>query len=152
MEAARRSKAEEWSPARIYLVASGIFLIVIASAGFATNAVFPTDTTAVDANSEHIFGIFETNGWHNLAGMISAAVALGFAARPEWERLGALVKGYAYVAVTAGIAIWGGETFLVASNFADQILHGTLAVTGLVAGYMTRRRAAPRSSGETSGI
>ena len=139
-----------WSPARIYLVASGAFLLVLAAAGFAVNTAFPSDASRVtDAASDHIFGIFETNGWHNLAGLISGLVALTFCIRPEWARLGALVKGFGYVLVTTSIAIWGGETFLIASNAADQIVHGSLAVGGIVTGLLTppRKRSAPDGSG-----
>ena len=128
-----------WSPARVYLVASGVFLLIVAAAGFALNTAFPIGAQeARSAESDHIFGILETNGWHNLAGLISGVVALGFAARPEWARLGALLKGAFYVAVTSGIALWGGPTFWIASNAADQVVHATLAVGGLAACLLTR--------------
>jgi hypothetical protein len=135
-----RPETRPWSPARLYLVISGTFLVVVAGLGFLFDASFPTAADQVGREgSAHILGIFETNGWHNLNGVISGLLALGFATRPGWARLGALFKGWLYVAVTASIAIWGPETFLIASNAADQVLHGSLAVTGLVAGYATPR-------------
>ena len=139
--ASRSTGTAAWSPGRIYLVASGVFLLFIAASGFFFNASFPTAREDVAATSSHLWGIFETNGWHNLAGLISGLVALGFAIKPEWARAGALFKGGFYVVVTASVAIWGGETFLIAANFADQIIHGTLAVTGLVSGFLTPRAA-----------
>ena len=130
--------AAQWSPARIYLVASGMLLLLLAVAGFAINTTFPTDPSRVHPTSDHIFGILETNGWHNLAGTLSGIVALGFATRANWSRLGALVKGVFYVAVTGAIAIWGGETFWLASNAADQVVHAMLAVGGLTTAAVTR--------------
>ncbi len=139
-----------WSPARIYLVASGIFLVVSSAVGFAVDSSFPASAAEVDsAGSGHIFGIFETNGWHNLAAVISGAIALGFAARPEWARAGALLKGAMYVAVTTSIAIWGPETFKIASNAADQVVHASLAVTGLAAGLATPPRPHTTAHRET---
>lgn len=130
-----------WSPARIYLVVSGVFLVVAAAVGFSLSTAFPSSASAVaTAGHAHIFGIFETNGWHNLAALISGAISLTFAARPEWARTGALVKGTMYVAVTISIAAWGPETFLIASNAADQVVHGSLGVAGLAAWLATPAR------------
>ena len=128
------------SPARVYLVASGVFLVAAGLIGFTVNGAFPATAEAVEsAGSGHIFGIFETNGWHNLTSMISGLVALAFSIRPEWARAGAFFKGVMYVAVTVSIAIWGPETFKIASNAADQVVHGALGIAGLVAGAMTPR-------------
>ena len=133
--------AAAWSPARIYLVASGVFLVVSALLGFAVNSSFPATPDAVEsAGSGHILGIFETNGLHNLTAMISGAIALGFAVKPEWARTGAFFKGVMYVAVTVSIAVWGPETFKFASNGADQVVHGALGVAGLGAALATPRR------------
>ncbi|HEV2757574.1 MAG TPA: DUF4383 domain-containing protein [Actinomycetota bacterium] len=130
-----------WSPARVYLVASGVFLVASALIGFTVDSSFPATPDAVDsAGSGHIFGIFETNGWHNLTALISGVVALAFAVRPAWARAGAIVKGLMYVAVTVSIAIWGPETFKIASNAADQVVHAALGVTGLAAAALTPRR------------
>lgn len=134
------------SPARIYLVVSGVFLLAVAAAGFTVDRSFPFTIAEFRAQeAAHIFGILETNGWHNLAALGSGTLALGFAVRPEWARAGALSKGTLYVAVTASLAIWGEETFRVATNLADQLVHATLAVGGLVSGFLTpsSRRAGP---------
>ena len=142
-----RTRGAAWSPARVYLVASGAFLLVVAAAGFALNQNFATgpDYLAGHDATAHVFGILETNGWHTLAGLLSALVALGFALRPEWARAGALVKGVFYTGVTAGIALWGPEPFWIASNAADQVVHATLAVTGLATGLATRPQRHARS-------
>lgn len=131
------SQQSRWTPARLYLVLSGVGLLVIAAAGFIVSSSFPTAAEEVGSRSGHIFGIFETNGWHNLAGLSSGVLALGLAAKPEWARFGALLKGSIYVVVTTSIAIWGGDVFLVASNTADQVLHAALAIGGISAGLIT---------------
>lgn len=139
--AAAHAAAPAWSPARVYLVASGVFLVVAGLIGFTVNSAFPATPADVEsAGSGHIFGVFETNGWHNLSTIISGALAFAFAVRPEWARLGALVKGVMYLSVTASIAIWGPETFKIASNGADQVVHATLGVTALAAAALTPRR------------
>lgn len=80
----------DWSPARVYLVVSGVFLLVFAGAGFLVNSTFPIGTNELArAGSGHTLGIFETNGWHSLAGVISGIVALGFALKSDWARFGA---------------------------------------------------------------
>jgi hypothetical protein len=145
--AGRAPRTATWSPARVYLVAWGVFLLAAGAIGFTVNDAFPATADAVEsAGSGHIFGIFETNGWHNLTSMISGVIALAFAVRPEWARTGAFVKGVMYVTVTASIAIWGPETFKIASNAADQVVHGALGIAGLAAGAMTPRGRQPRNA------
>lgn len=142
----RPRETATWSPARVYLVASGVLLVLAAVVGFGVNSAFPATSDEVgSAGSGHILGIFETNGWHNLNAVISGAIALGFAVRPEWARTGAFFKGAMYVAVTVSIALWGPETFRIASNTADQIVHAALGVTGLAAGFATPRSDKRRS-------
>lgn len=134
------AKAGTWSPARVYLVATGLFLIGAAAAGFGVSTSFPTTAEAARAAEDaHIYGIFETNGWHNLSSGFSGVISLAFAARPRWARTGAFVKATLYALVTISIAIWGAETFLLASNAADQVVHASLAVAGLGAALATPR-------------
>jgi hypothetical protein len=135
--------ARVWPPGRIYLVASGIFLLVVGVAGLALNRSFPTSSGAVDsAGSGWLFGVLETNGWHAVAALGSAAAALGFAARAEWARLGAMVKGVFYAAVTTSLFITDPSTFLLASNAGDQFVHASLAIGGSAAALATRTGAA----------
>lgn len=125
-----------WSPARIYLVATGILLIGAGLVGFGLSTSFPSSAEAAhSADNPHIYGIFETNGWHNLTTLISGAISLSFALRPEWARTGAFVKGTLYATVTITIALWGPG--VVASNDADQVVHGSLAVAAFAAAFAT---------------
>lgn len=139
--AARTSRAT-WSPARVYLVVSGTFLVAAAVTGFGYSTSFPSSAEAVrEAHNPHIYGIFETNGWHNLSSLVSGTISLAFALRPQWARTGAFVKGTLYSVVTIAIALVGPETFLLASNGADQVVHASLAVAGLAAAAATPRPA-----------
>jgi hypothetical protein len=135
----RTQEAEPWSPARRYLVISGVFLLALAAVGFAYSRSFPTSPDAVAGGTREILGVLLTNGWHNLAGLLSGVVALGFAIRPEWARTGALVKGVFYVGVTTSLLITDARTLLLGSNWADQIIHASLAVGGLATGLATPR-------------
>ncbi len=144
----RPAAIPEWSPARLYLVVSGVFLLVVAAAGFTIERSFPLSVSEFRAQeSAHILGVLETNGWHNLAAVFSGSLALAFALRPEWARAGALFKGALYVAVTASLAIWGEETFRVATNLADQLVHASLALGGLITGVLTPRSGLDRPPG-----
>jgi hypothetical protein len=130
---------QEWSPARVYLVASGVLLLVLGVTGLALDQSFPTSPGAVDAaGSAWLFGVFQTNGWHSLAALASGAAALGFAARAEWARLGAMVKGLFYVVVTTSLFITEPSTVLLVSNIGDQIVHASLAIGGIATALATR--------------
>ena len=124
----------------MYLVATGTLLVAASAVGFAVSTSFPDTAAEVhSAGSGHIFGIFETNGWHNLSTLISGVISLSFALRPEWARTGAFVKGTLYTAVTVSIALWGPERFLIVSNTADQVVHASLGATAYLAALATRR-------------
>src|SRR5688500_13753028 len=89
-----RSESGEWTPARVYLVVTGVYLVVVGAVGFLYNASFPVGAeSAARAPSAEVFGLFETNGWHNLAGLLFGVIALLFLARPRGAALGALVVG-----------------------------------------------------------
>jgi hypothetical protein len=137
---------QQWSPARVYLVVSGVMLMFFAVAGFAVNRAFPIGAGQVEeAGTGHIFGLLETNGWHSLGGVVSAAVAFAFALKPQWSRTGALVKGVYYVVLTIVVGVWGGETFWIASNAADQVFHAAFGIGGVVTGLLSARSKIPDS-------
>jgi hypothetical protein len=145
---------ERWSPARRYLVISGVFLVILAAVGFAYSRAFPTESGAVDEGARKVFGLLLTNGWHNLAGLLSGIVALGFALRPEWARTGALLKGLFYVGVTTSLLAVDARETLLASNWADQIIHASLAIGGLATGLASpraARRSPPRTERRIDG-
>jgi hypothetical protein len=88
---ATRGGVAAWSPARVYLVTTGTLLVAAALTGFTYSTSFPTSAEAVRAADDpHVYGIFETNGWHNLSSLVSGLISLSFALRPEWARTGAV--------------------------------------------------------------
>jgi hypothetical protein len=138
--------AHDWSPARIYLVVSGIVLLVLGVAGLGLNRSFPTSPNAVDsAGSGWLSGVIQTNGWHSVAALISGGAALGFATRAQWARLGAMVKGLFYVGVTTSLFITAPSTFLLVANAGDQVVHASLAVGGIATALATRTAATRRA-------
>lgn len=143
-EATRAAPTEmpSWTPARIFLAISALWHLPLGIAGLVIDQTFPVGAhSAAHSGSEHIFGVFETNGWHSLAGVVLGVVSLLFAWRPERARGAALAIGGFHVAVVAALTLWEPETFWIASNASDQVDHAATAIGGLVSGLMTARRA-----------
>lgn len=127
-------------PARVYLLVAGLYLVVSGIVGFTLDASFPTSAHDARGQHAHIFGIFETNGWHNLAalaiGVPSLAVALLL---PRHAAVTAALAGLGNGVTFLLFLAWEAETFWVASNTADQVVHATLAVGGLVTALLDSR-------------
>lgn len=95
-------------------------------------------TETEKSHSAHIFGVFETNGWHNLAAVALAAVALSVAfGKPSWSRSAAMLIGIFHIGVTVSLILWEPSTFWLASNDADQVVHATYAVGGIASAFAT---------------
>jgi hypothetical protein len=124
-----------WSPARLYLLISGVGLIVIGAAGLVYNQSFGV---GADVHGDAVFGFLQTNGWHSLAGLLGGITALAFAAKPEWARSGAFSLGVAFVIVTIALVIWEPASFRIASNTADNVVHGLLGIGGIASAVATR--------------
>src|SRR3990172_3238791 len=91
--------ARAWSPTGLYLLVSGVWLVVVAGVvGFIYNSDFAIDTRP--GSSSDIFGILETNGWHNLAGLLGGLAALGFALKAATAHFRALSLGVVYLILT----------------------------------------------------
>lgn len=139
---ADRASARTRSPARIFLVASGVWHLTLSFAGFALNRDFTVGAGA-GLDSAHLLGFIETNGWHNLAGLLLGVTSLAFAAQPARARFGALALGWTMVGVTTLLFIVDARTLWLASNAWDQVLHAAAGIGGLVFGYATPRETAP---------
>ncbi len=133
------AETSTWSPARVFLLASAVWHLPLGIIGLAVDQTFPLDSeAAAHAGSAHLFGIFETNGWHSLAALFLGLVSVYFLMRPEASRAAALVIGVGHVGIVAALILWDPSTFLLASNWADQIVHSATAVGGIVSALMTR--------------
>lgn len=132
--------AAGWSPARIFVAVSAGYHLPLAVGGLVVDQTFPVGARAAEHGGRgHIFGVFETNGWHSLAALLVGLVSLHFAARPRHAREVALVLGVGHVVVFGGLLVWAPSTFWFASNDADQVVHAATAVGGIGAGLLTQR-------------
>ncbi|MFN2525173.1 MAG: DUF4383 domain-containing protein [Actinomycetota bacterium] len=146
MNASSVAYVSEWTPARVFLVISALWHIPLALAGFVYDRTFPIGAdAAARAPSELVFGAFETNGWHTLAALIVGVVSLYYVLRPRHAREAALGLGLGHVGLVIMLILWDPSTFWIASNTADQVVHSSTAVGGIISGLLTARtvRATP---------
>lgn len=137
----------EWTPARLFMAVSAVFHLPLAVAAFVYDRTFPIGPdAAATAEAAHVFGIFETNGWHSLGALVVGAISLYYALRPRHARDGALVLGLTHVALFASLVLWDPSTFWIASNAADQVVHASTATGGILSALATRRRPASTES------
>ena len=133
----------EWTPARIFLLVSALYHLPLGILGLLVDQTFPLSAgAAAHASSGHLFGVFETNGWHSVAGLGVGAFSLFYVVRPRHARAAALNLGIGHVLIVIALAIWDPSTFLFASNGADQVIHTTTALGGIASGLLT-----PKGSG-----
>lgn len=148
--AAHRPQPLGWSAARLYLAISGFYLVALGIAGFVVNRTFPIGAAdAARARSDLVFGLFETNGWHNLAGLVFGLIALWFLFRSTQWALGALAVGVPNLITFVAFAVTTPTTFWFASNGADAVLHALLGFGGVVAAMVSHdwRRGTQRLRG-----
>ena len=133
-------RGSEWTPARMFMAISFLYHLPLGVAGLMVDQSFPIGSSEAErAGSGDIFGVFETNGWHSVAALALAVISLYFALRPKRAREAALAIGVFHVALVAALFAWEPETFWLASNTADQFIHATTAVAGIVCGLLTPR-------------
>lgn len=135
------AETNEWGSARIYLALAGFYLVVIGLLGFVEDRTFPTSPDEVNASgTAYALGVFETNGWHNLAGLVFGAIALYFLLRTDRYRLGALIVGVPNALVFVTFELADPATFLFASNGADNVVHALLGFGGIAAALLSKDR------------
>ena len=141
-------EASSWTPARIFLAVSATFHIPVGLAGFFYDQAFPIGPDAAASSAPaHVFGVFETNGWHTLGAVLVGLVSLYYALRPRGARDGALVLGLGHVALVVSLIVWDPSTFWIASNAADQVVHSSTAIGGIVSALLTPRHGGARMPG-----
>lgn len=130
------------SPARLYATATGALLLLLGVVGFFYGSSFGSPGTL-----DHTLGALRTNGWLNLLWALLGALGLLSA--------GTFSRAYAFTAgvLLTALGIWGlalnpGAAildFLPAAG-ANEALHLTLGILGLLAAAGTpRREARPRA-------
>lgn len=129
----------QWTAARIFMLVSVLYHVPLGVAGLLVDQTFPIGAAATrQADSAYIFSIFETNGWHSVAGLAIGLVSLYFLVRPRRAREGALAIGLGHIGIFLGLLLQPPSTFWLASNAADQVIHAFTAVAGTAAGLARR--------------
>ena len=133
-------RSAERTPAQLFALIAGSVLLVAGVMGFFYTAAFGSPGRTGEA-----LGIFEVNGWHNVAHVVTGAlglVALGYVSSRRY----ALAIGSLYVA----LAVWGfvladGKPILdlVPVNTADDFLHAIVGGLGIGAYLASAPRPAP---------
>jgi hypothetical protein len=133
------------------LLASAAYHLLLAIVGLAIDQTFPLGASATaHASSEHVFGIFETNGWHSLAALLLGVVSLYFALRPTRAREAALAIGVSQLLVVVTFGLLPPSTFWFASNGADQVVHTSTAIGGIGSALLAGPIRPPQQRTESS--
>ncbi len=128
------------------MLVAAVWHLPLGIAGLVYDQTFPIGAAAAErAGSEHVFGIFETNGWHSVAALLVGVIAMYFLFYPGRARDAALAIGLFHVGIAASLVVWEPTTFWLASNTADQVVHASTAVGGIASGLLTRPRGADQS-------
>lgn len=136
---ATRTRTATWTPARWFLLAFAIVHLPLAVAGLMVDRSFPIGAGAARAaDPGHVFGVFETNGWHTLGALLLGVIAAVAVIRPGRERAVALAIGALHVWLVVSLVLWDPSNFWIASNDADQIVHASSAIGGIASGLLTR--------------
>ena len=133
--------SERWTPARIFMLVSTLYHLPLGIAGLIYDQTFPIGAAAAErADSELVFGIFETNGWHSVAALVLGIISVYFTIYPRRARDVALAIGVFHVGIVVSLILWDPSTFWLASNFADQVIHTLTAIGGISSAMLTRPR------------
>jgi len=123
------------------MLAAAVWHLPLGILGFVYDQTFPVGATAAEgASSEHVLGIFETNGWHSLAALLLGIITAYFTMYPRRARDAALIIGLLHVGIVAALVVWHPSTFWLASNGADQVVHASTAIGGIASALLTRPR------------
>jgi hypothetical protein len=132
-------------PAVAYLWVWGAVLVILGGAGL---ALHPDFAVGRGVSHEHLFGVFETNGWHSVAGLAFGIPSLVVASRaPGWAPATALAVGLfgGVVPAASFAAVGDGGVFLglipvdIADAVALHLLPGLLGVAAAIPGLRAGR-------------
>ena len=139
LEQRAAGKNEGWTAARIFMLVAAVVHLPLGIAGLVYDQTFPIGATAAErAGSALVFGIFETNGWHSVAALVIGIMAAYLTISPRRAREGALAIGLFHVGVVLSLFMWEPSTFWLASNAADQVVHASTAIGGILSALVTR--------------
>lgn len=114
----------------------GAVLVLVGLAGFV-----PGLTTTGSNGAHYLLGLFMVDGVHNFVHLLTGAVALAVASRPDYSRLYFQVFGVVYALVTVlGFFVGSGREVLglIPVNTADNFLHLAITAVSLYLGFGTK--------------
>jgi hypothetical protein len=134
--------SEASRPSRLYLWIWGVMLVVLGAGSLIIN---PDFSTGNDVHAEHLFGVFETNGWHGLAGLFAGVVAVAFAPSSRWSPTVAAAVGAAGGVLPALLFFAVGDDNVALAaipvDFPDAVtLHLVPGLIGLACAYISTVR------------
>jgi hypothetical protein len=138
-------RKKTWTPARLYLLGSVLFLFPAGITGLLANQNFAVGANATaPGTTDMVFGVLETNGWHSSAALINGAAALLFLAfaSDRAAARGALSIGIGLAGLAVALMIPTSIHLLdnvIASNAADNFTHAAQGIGGIVTGLIGLR-------------
>lgn len=94
------------------MLAAAVLHLPLGIVGLVYDQTFPVGAIAAErASSEHIFGIFETNGWHSLAALVLGIITAYFTMYSRRARDAALMIGLLHVGIVTALVVWQPSTF-----------------------------------------
>lgn len=112
-----------WRGDQLYLWVWGAILVVLGAGSLLLHPDFAVGDAVTD---EHLFGVFEVNGWHGVAGLTSGLVALAFARSDRWApTVAALVGGVGGVLPAIAMFLAGDGNValgLIPVDYVDAVL------------------------------
>lgn len=91
---------------QLYLWVWGAMLVVL---GAGSLLLHPDFSVGDEVSGKHLFGVFETNGWHGVAGLTMGILALAFARSDRWAPTVAAIVGGIGGVIPALIMFAAGE-------------------------------------------
>jgi hypothetical protein len=133
-------------PTRLYALLIAVGFAAAGVIGLFYNNDF---STGANVTRRAIFGLLDTNGWHNLFHLTSVPIAFWVANRAGASRSFALLAGLLYAVMgVAGIAIGDDAVLvrLIPVNVLDSVIHLSLGVLGVAVAWYAApaRRPQPR--------
>lgn len=134
---------------QLYLWIWGGMLVVL---GAGSLLLHPDFSVGEEVSGEHLFGLFETNGWHGLAGLTVGLVSLAFARSDRWAPLVAALVGGVGGVLPALVMFAAGDgnvaLGVIPVDTADAVsLHLVPGLLGLAAALVDLRTRATASAG-----
>jgi hypothetical protein len=133
-------------PTRLYALFIAVGLGAAGIIGFFYNGDF---STGANVTRKAVFGLLDTNGWHNVFHLTLAPIAFWVANRADAARVYALASGVLYTVMGVYGLVLGNKAVLLGLmplNILDSVIHLTLGLLGFAAWLVVLARQQPQPS------